>query len=304
MKKKLPVYIIVFIFACLMWLYISLTQIYNINIKIPINIKLTDKQGLTSDIPKYIDVGLRGRGWDLLGIMLSKKVEYNLDLTNYKKDTRINLMQTTGEILNLPEGISIINISPDVLDVTFDNITEKMIKVKSNITLTAKDGYIIVGTPRIEPDSILVTGAFSVLSKIKYIPTENTSFGNINSKFSRQVRLKDTLTNLINYTQKTVTVTYNVQLSADKEFDNIIVSLLNVPKDKEVLVIPPKIKMVLRGGVEDLSSIGTDDLTATIDYRSIEKDSTGYVIPDIRLPLNMNLLKFEPEKFQYIIKSR
>ena len=112
------------------------------------------------------------------------------------------------------------------------------------------------------------------------------------------------MTNLINYTQKTVTVTYNVQLSADKEFDNIIVSLLNVPKDKEVLVVPPKIKMVLRGGVDDLSSIGTDDLTATIDYRSIEKDSTGYVIPDIRLPLNMNLLKFEPEKFQYIIKSK
>ncbi len=304
MRRKLSIFIIAFVFACLMWLYISLTQTYNIDYTIPLIVKLTDKQAITSDIPKDINVVLRGKGWNLLGVIFTKKVEYYLDLTNYKKDTRVNIMQTAGDVLNLPEGVSIISINPDAIDISFDNITEKMIKVKNNVTVTPKDGYLVVGTARVEPDSVLVSGAFSVLSKIKYIPTENQSFSDINTKFSKQVKLKDTLTNLISYSLKNVKVSYNVQLSADKDFENIVIQLVNAPKDKEVLVVPPKIKLFLRGGVEDLSNTNNEELSASIDYKSIEKDSSGYVVPDIRMPSNLILLKYEPEKFQYIIKSR
>lgn len=287
-----------------MWLYISLTQIYNTELSVPLKVKLTEKQAITTEIPKDINLVIRGKGWDLLGILVSKKVEYVLDLTNYKKDTRINIMQSAGEVLNLPLGVSIVSIYPDALDITFDNITEKFVKVKNNVSVTTKDGYIIVGSPLIEPDSIMITGASSVLSKIKYIPTENVVFENLNSRLTKSVKLKDTLSNLIFYEQKTVNITYNIQLSADKEFDNIPVNLINEPGDKEVLIIPPKFKLTLRGGVDDLAKVTSEDLSASIDYKSLLKDTTGFVIPDIKMPLNLDLLKFEPEKFQYIIKAK
>ena len=287
-----------------MWLYISLIQIYNTELSVPLKVKLTEKQAITTEIPKDINLVIRGKGWDLLGILVSKKVEYVLDLTNYKKDTRINIMQSAGEVLNLPLGVSIVSIYPDALDITFDNITEKIVKVKNNASVTTKDGYIIVGSPLIEPDSIMITGAFSVLSKIKYIPTENVVFENLNSRLTKSVKLKDTLSNLIFYEQKTVNITYNIQLSADKEFDNILVNLINEPGDKEVLIIPPKIKLTLRGGVDDLAKVTSEDLSVSIDYKSLLKDTTGFVIPDIKMPLNLDLLKFEPEKFQYIIKAK
>ena len=303
-RKNLKIFLFSFIFAFFTWLYISLIQIYNTELSVPLKVKLTEKQAITTEIPKDINLVIRGKGWDLLGILVSKKVEYVLDLTNYKKDTRINIMQSAGEVLNLPLGVSIVSIYPDALDITFDNITEKIVKVKNNASVTTKDGYIIVGSPLIEPDSIMITGAFSVLSKIKYIPTENVVFENLNSRLTKSVKLKDTLSNLIFYEQKTVNITYNIQLSADKEFDNILVNLINEPGDKEVLIIPPKIKLTLRGGVDDLAKVTSEDLSVSIDYKSLLKDTTGFVIPDIKMPLNLDLLKFEPEKFQYIIKAK
>ncbi len=303
-RKNLKIFLFSFIFAFFTWLYISLIQIYNTELSVPLKVKMTEKQAITTEIPKEINLVIRGKGWDLLGILVSKKVEYVLDLTNYKKDTRINIMQSAGEVLNLPLGVSIVNIYPDALDITFDNITEKIVKVQNNVRVTTKDGYIIVGSPLIEPDSIMITGATSVLSKIKYIPTENVVLENLNSKITKSVKLKDTLSNLIFYEQKTVNITYNIQLSADKEFDNISVNLINEPGDKEVLIIPPKIKLTLRGGVDDLAKVTSEDLSVSIDYKSLLKDTTGFVIPDIKMPLNLDLLKFEPEKFQYIIKAK
>lgn len=69
-------------------------------------------------------------------------------------------------------------------------------------------------------------------------------------------------------------------------------------------MIPPKIKLTFRGGVEQLSNITTESVRAKIDFKSIEKDSTGYIVPDIELPDNINLIRYEPEQFQYIIKKR
>jgi|WetSurMetagenome_2_1015567.scaffolds.fasta_scaffold14178_2 YbbR domain-containing protein len=304
MKKSIFIYISSLIFAITLWLYINLNLIYNISISIPIDIKLSKTQALASDLPNSVDVSVKGKGWDLLGLVLSKSITLNLDLTNYKKDTKINISQSINELLNLSNNILIVGVNPDAIEINFDNITSKMVKVKNMVNVIPKDGYIIINSPNIIPDSIKISGAMSIIGKIKYLPTEIVNIENINSGFTRTIKILDTLNNIIKIEPKTVTVKYNIELSAEKNIEDINVIISNVPQDKEVLLVPPKLKLYLKGGVEQLAKINPEEIFAGIEYKQIENDSLGFVSPKISLPVDVMVMKYEPQKFQYIIKKK
>jgi len=304
MRKNIYIFAISFIASVLLWLYVNLNLGYTIVLPVPLDIKLPNSQALGSELPSNVEVTLKGKGWELLGIMLSKKMTYNLDLSTYKKDSKINISQKITELLEIPQGISVLNVSPEYIEISFDNFTTKMVRVKNLVNVVPKEGYFIVGSPVISPDSVKLSGAMSVLSKIKFLSTEQVNINNVNSGFTRTFKIIDTLNNIVKIEPKTVTITYNIELSAEKNIEDINVVVSNVPPDKEVLLIPPKLKLYLRGGVEQLSKINPEEILAGIEFKSIENDSLGFVSPKISLPVDASVVKYEPQKFQYIIKKK
>lgn len=304
MKRNIIIVLFSFIFATALWLYISLSDVFIINFSIPVNVKLSQKQALASELPNSIDVTLKGKGWDLLIVILGNKPVYNLDLTNYKRNVVISPVSELKNIIGIPENITILNVYPDSLDIVFDNISEKYVKVKNNLIVIPKDGYVIVGNPKIEPDSVKVFGASSILMKLKSIPTVSLTIENVSQKFSRVINLKDTLKNLIAIEPKTVTVFYNVELLAEKKLEGVDITVRDLPANKEVVLIPPKIDLIFRGGVNHLSKLKMEDISVMVDFSLLEKDSTGFITPDIRIPVDYNLIKYEPNQFQYIIKNK
>lgn len=304
MKKNIYIYISSLVFAIVLWVYINLNLVYTISVAIPLDIKLSKTQALANDLPNNVDVSIKGKGWDLLGIVLSKDIALNLDFTSYKKDVKINISQSVNDLLSLSSNVSILSVNPDFIEINFDNITSKMVKVKNMVNVVTKDGYLIIGTPKITPDSVKVSGAMSIIGKIKFLPTETLNIENINSGFTKTIKIYDTLNNIIKIEPRTVTITYNIELSAEKNFEGLNVIVSNVPQDKEVLLVPPKLKLYLRGGVEQLAKINPDEIFAGIEFKQIENDSLGFVSPKISLPADVTIIKYEPQKFQYIIKKK
>ncbi|MBC8485352.1 MAG: hypothetical protein H8D45_04850 [Bacteroidetes bacterium] len=304
MKKNFLIYFSILFFAVMLWLYLSLNLNYTINLSVPLEINLTKSQALASTVPSSIDVTIKGKGWDLVALLVSENLTYYLDLTGIKKDVRVNTFQAISERLNVPHDLIILNTYPDTISISFDKVSERRVQVKNNVNVILKDGYKIVGKPIITPEYVNITGAKSILSKIKFIPTESITFENINSDISKIVNLSDTLNNIIRIEPKKVKIDYKVELSADKNFEDITVTINNVPSDKDVLLIPPKLTLYLRGGVEQLSRINPSEIKVSIDYHVIENDTLGFVTPIIELPVNADLINFEPQKFQYIIKKK
>lgn len=304
MRKNIFIYISSLLFAIFVWLYINLNLVYNISLSIPIDIKLSKNQALANDLPSVADASVKGKGWDLLGLLLSKKLSLNLDLINYKKDIRINISQAVNELLSQSSSVTLLSVNPDVVEINFDNIVSRMVKVKNQVNVFPRDGYLIIGNPSVSPDSVRVSGAMSVIGKIKYLPTESININNINSGFTRTVKIIDTLNNIIKIEPRSITVSYNIELSAEKNFEDLNVQINNIPPDKEVLLVPPKLKLYLRGGVDQLAKINPDEILAEIEYKQIDSDSLGYVSPKIVLPVDVSVIRYEPQKFQYIIKKK
>lgn len=304
MKKKLPIFIAAFLFSVALWIYVSLSKSYSLDISIPLEIKTGKSQAVTEDMPSSIDVTVRGKGWDLLSVLISKDLKYTLDLSKYKRDTKIATEQLVSERINLKPDVSLVAIDPDTIDIEFDKILEKTVPVKNNIKVNLREGYGIVGTPKLTPDSIEISGAANVVSKIRYIPTEVRIFENVNAPLSGTIALKDTLPNSLRYSIKFVDFRYNIQLSAEKTIEDVLISVNGVPDDKEVLVIPPKISVSVRGGVDQLARIVPSDVSAMLEFDAIEEDTLGFIVPQIVIPEETTLLKSEPQKLQYIIKKK
>jgi len=287
-----------------LWFLVNLNLTYNYTIVVPLNIKSAKTQGVSNEIPSTVEVVLKGRGWGILQVIVAKDISYNLDLTAYKKESRIDLSQNTNENMNLPSDVYVQSVSPSFIDVSFDNIITKMVRVKNNTSVITKESYTIIGSAKITPDSVKITGASSVLSKIKFVQTESQVYKDVNSNITREVKIIDTLGSQVKIEPKVVTISYNVELSAEKTFEDIPVEITGVPVDKEVLIIPPKISLTLRGGVEELSKLNLNDISVKIEFSQIEKDEQGLVEPVIELANIFTLIKSEPQKFQYIIKKR
>lgn len=304
MEKKFKIFLFSFVFASALWLYINLNLSYSLDISIPVEIQTTKSQALTEEIPNKIDVKVKGKGWDLLSIIISKDLKYNLDISKLKKDSKIITGQFVNERLNLQQNVSILEINPDTININFDKVFEKLVPVKNNISLNLKEGYSIVGNSVLIPDSVKIQGTSYLLNRIKYIPTEYKVISNVNSDVSGVVNLKDTLSNAIKVELKQVNFRFKIQLSAEKNLDDVLINVLNVPQDKEVLLIPPKLNVSLRGGVEQLTQISSTDIIVNIEFGKIENDTLGFVIPEIIIPDETSLLKTEPQKLQYIIKNK
>lgn len=304
MKRNIFILINTFIFSVLIWAYVNLNLTYTIETTIPLKLKSGKSQGISNEIPNTLDVVFKGKGWGLMKILLSKNLVYYVDLTSFKKDTRVDLMQNTGEIVNLPSDVAVQSVNPGFIDVTFDNTITKMVKVRNNTSVITKDGYTIIGGVKITPDSVKITGAASVVMKIKYVQTENIVFRDINSNISKDVRLIDSLGNQVKIEPTVVNVSYKLELSAEKTFEDIDVNVYGVPIDKDVLIIPPKISISLRGGVEELSKLTAKDIKIGINFKQIEADEQGEVEPTIELSDIFTLIKIEPHRFQYIIKKK
>jgi len=304
MKRNIFILINTFIFSVLIWAYVNLNLTYTIESSIPLQIKSGKSQGISNEIPNNLDVVLKGKGWGLMKILISKNLVYYLDLTAFKKDTKIDLMQSVSDIINIPSDVYVQSINPNFLDVSFDNTISRMIKVKNNTSVQTKDGYTVIGGVKISPDSVRVSGASSIVMKIKFVQTENIVFKDVNTNISKDVKLIDSLGNQVKIDPTVVNVSFKLELSAEKTFDDIDVNVYGVPIDKDVLIIPPKISISLRGGVEELSKLTQKDIKIGINFKQIESDEQGEVEPTIELSDIFTLIKVEPQRFQYIIKKK
>lgn len=304
MKKNFKLYLFTFGFALILWLYLKFNVVYNVEISIPLNVQVSNTQALSENLPENITIVASGKGWDLLNMMLARDKDFSLDVSNVKNDTKLNTRQMLSERLNIPSNVSVLSVEPETITISFEKVFKKYVKVTNNVSLQLSDGYEIIGEPEILPDSVLVSGASSIVSNLKSLPTEYKLIKDVNENVTLTVSLKDTLSNIIRIEPSMVTVIFKVDLLAEKDFKDLQIQVENIPEDKEVLLVPPSLSLSLRSGVNELASINPADIRIIVQYSDIESDSLGYVVPEVILPFEATIINMTPEKLQYIIKRK
>jgi YbbR domain-containing protein len=302
MNKKINIIIISFIFSVLIWVLISLSYEYYSSIKV--KLKVTDLPfGYTtgSKLPSNIIIKLKGKGWKLAAESLGAESDFFVSAKYDSGKISINLYNSLSENRWLANDIEVININPDTLSFRVEKIVSKKIKISPHIDLTFKQGYGLAEPVYIYPESTIVYGPWSMLKELKSVPTEYESYINSDSKIKQKLSLA--AINGISYEVNSAVLFLDIQKIVDVNFDNLPVKVYDIPSGRDIIILPNKISVGVKGGIELLGKLSPDQFIISVNYRNIVSDTLGSVIPDIQMPPNLSLIYIKPERLRYIIKK-
>jgi YbbR domain-containing protein len=293
------------ILSSLLWLSLNMDQSYEIQRYVPVKINIEKPLAIANIIPLNLDVKMKGKGWSLLRLFTSSNIEFNYDI-NYNGNDKYTIFvkQYFNENVGLGQGLALTYVKPETLVVHLGKYEEKFIKITPDVNVICRSGYQTVGLPYIEPESIKIGGSSTLLANINNIYTRELKYDGVNSNINDMVKLSDSLSNILWFSKDEVNLQIKIELTAEKDYQNVELKVPNIPPDRDVLLIPQSIKVQVKGGVTQLSEIDNSRILAFIDFNTILIDTTGAVTPKFTLPVGMNVISFKPDKIQYIIKKK
>ncbi|NNG27475.1 MAG: hypothetical protein HKM87_08110 [Ignavibacteriaceae bacterium] len=302
MRKKLYIFIAAVIFAIIFWGSISLSDSYYATIDVAL--KLVDfPEGYTtgSNLPENVSIKLKGEGWKLVTLNIGAESEYRISVESDSGLKYANLYNNLADNRWILSETEVIDIKPDTIAFIVERIVSKKVPVLVDLRLEFKPGYGLAGNILVAPDSVIVSGPVSIMKDLNEIFTVRKSMSSLDVKKVLKINLPKSAG--ITYSSNLIEVVLDVQRIVDKQFDNIPVDVLDVPKDISVVLLPNTVGCSVRGGVTVLGNLNEDQFKAYLYYSDIVNDTLGSVIPHLELPKNTSLMFIKPERVRYIIKT-
>ncbi|MGA7160628.1 MAG: CdaR family protein [Bacteroidota bacterium] len=303
-NKNLHVIIFSTLFAVALWLSINMGYEYQMVVSIPLTLEnIKSNRSLAKPVPPAVSVKVNASGWQLVGLYFVPSVQYVLDVSDISNRFNFVTNKETIERLKLPEGIHVAEIKPDTIVVVLDDKIKKTVPVEPVVTMNFREGYGVVGEITSIPDSVTLTGAKSLLDKFDRWKTDPLAFSNLKSDVKTRAGLSDTMAFGVTPFPAAVSIQIAVQPIAEKSFKGIPVEVNQVPGNRAVILIPPKIDIIVRGGIEEVAAVEQKDFSSYIDYKSILLDTTGSIQPVVTTPKNIKIVRQVPEQLQYVVRK-
>jgi hypothetical protein len=301
-RKKLYIFIASVIFALVLWGSISLSDIFYTNVDVKLTLtNLPSGYTTGSPLPEKIQLRVKGQGWRLVSINVGPETEFKVSVGGDSGRHNLNLYDYLESNRWLLSDVEIINIFPDSIRFFVERTIFKKLPVISGLELEYKPGYGLASDIIFKPDSVVVSGPNSLLKNMWQIKTSDISLIPLDSRTETEVSLPRL--NGFKYSTNLIEVTLDIQRIVDQQFDNIEVDVIDIPSNKEVVLLPNKITFNVRGGIEILGKLKSNQFRAYVRYQNLVQDTTGSVTPVLEMPRNVTLQYLKPDRLRYVIRS-
>ena len=304
-KRTLHIAVAAILFGVLVWLSVTMREEYTTTVRAPLVITdIPEGWAIRTPVPRYLTLRFRSDGWRLAALLLGPEIR----LTFIYSDLNVRKhIITAGDVIDrisLRSGVELASVEPDTVIVEADRFVERTVPVSLDASFSFRDGYGQVGPARVEPESVVVRGAESVVRRLSSWPTTPTAFENLRTPLDTQVPLAPAGMYQLTFSASFVHLALNVQPFAEKTLPGLQVEVRGTPTSREVILIPPRIEAVVRGGIQQLSVLSPSDVSVIIDYATILADSTGVIEPQVTAPEGIHVVQKRPERVQYVVRKR
>ncbi len=302
MKKKIYAILISFLFSVILWISISLSSDYYATFDVPVNL-LDFPPGYSngSPLPISLSIKLKGKGWKLLSLYLNTTSNFTIPIRYEYGKHIVNLFSYISDNPWLTNDVEVVSIFPDTLSFFIEKSYTKKVQIIPNVKLSFRDGYGLASKIETYPESTIVYGPYSYLKNIDTIKTDLLELSDMETKKVAQINLEKIPG--MQYQNKNVKVILDVQKIVDRSFENLEVKVIDAPNNINIMLLPNKITVGLRGGVDILGKVDTSQIRAVINYKDIIADSLESVSPLIICPENTTLIFTNPLRLRYVLKK-
>lgn len=264
---------------------------------------LDNNQAIAAPLPQNVYAKIRGTGWQIFSASLSPSLIFSIDINDFHKRGWIKTARELKDHSNLPTGIEIIEVSPEKIELRLEEKISRNIPIRPVFDIVYRDGFGMVGNVTVEPESVTLIGARSLVNSLKDWKTTPLRLTDVNTPVSINGDLVDTLIVEIERSTRTALVRFDVQPIAERTISDIPIEISQVPENKHVVLIPPKISIIIRSGVNSIAGLSEQNFHASVDYRSILLDTSGLVRPMVNGPMHVKIVQQNPDAIQYVLRK-
>jgi len=302
MKKNILVIIASFIFSVILWISVSLSSEYYYSIQVPIKlVNFPDGYSSGTPLPEYITIKLKGKGWNILPITMKSNLKYNVSAGSEPGQRLVYLQNSVSENNWASSDVQIMGFKPDTVSFFIEKMTQKTVRIVPDVNMDFVDKYGLASPVVVYPESTIVYGPRSYMKGLTEVYTNKVYYSKLDKRITEKIKLKEK--DGFYFRDDYVSVVVDVQQIVEKNFDNVLVEVKNVPKGESVMLIPNYITIGLRGGVDVLGKIKPENLQPYVKYEDIKKDNSDVIIPRLNPGPNINVLYIKPTELRYIIKK-
>lgn len=300
--KNFPLKLGALFLALLLWFHATTNQTYEYRFHYPLKIfNLPENLILAEKIPSFAEILIQGKGKQLIRLFFTKKNEIKIDASDFRAK-KINY-QLSLEQIDLPkeEGLAIKEIvHPKNLNLKIDYLVKKKVKVIPQVEIKIDPDYLQKEKIKIEPKEVTISGPRRFVRLINSISTGKKVFSNLKESLKEEISLISPEDYNVKYFPEAVTLWVNVEKGVKREFNNIFLDLVGIPKGKKVEVEPEKINLTLLGEEDVIDNLNSEEIKVTLDLKGIE--GRKKLAPKIYLPEEVKLIDFSPDSFLVEIK--
>lgn len=281
-KDNLGIKFFALILAILIWLQSVLVSEHRSIVSLPVNLRNMPQNITLENIPQNIPFTVRGKGLDILRLMLAKP-RVNIDASGITPHTDIISLQNYA--IDMPENMDVTLLGPaesDQLAIQADVFHQKVVGIEP----VYADNYTQKRMKELRysftPDKVTIFGPknkIQSISKIKTMPIEQEQISE--SRVSIELDVPDAQ---INVSEKTVLMNISGAQESSKVFTDIVLP---------GVYMQSRVAVRLSGPGSVLEKLSIQDIKAKV---SAEADSDGFYGVELELPEGVNVIAITPNR--------
>lgn len=314
-KDNRPViFIICVLIASVLWLVSAMGKRYETTVSVPIQYtNLPTNKILINKPPSKVYVKMEAFGFTLLRhkIQLSiNPINFNINQFTNKmmeksNDTTftINLQNYIPQISKqVSSEITIINILPEQIEFTFDNVVTTKKAIQHNFTLSFQPQFFLLDSIKFTPDSVAVTGPKSIVDTINMVYTKPKFYRELNASVKNS---KIQFLPIPGVSISPHKVAVEVPVSFYTEYNKQIqLSKYNVPDSINLITFPSQINVKCLVAIDQYSNLNSTSFIIGIDYNNLNSNTNKFPTQVYRAPSYIKALSVYPTEVDYLIQKK
>lgn len=275
--------------SVVLWLSLTLQEQRMVSVEFPVEVAhVPADRALAERPPSSVTVELQGIGLDLLGLVFGPPtIEVEADQGRVDVRDAVSLPRTSNARVE--------SVTPRVFELVTEPRVERRVPVRPRFNIRPAPAYELIDRPTLDPDSVTLAGAESVVGEIRAWATDSLVLNDVKDTIRTRVSLRDSLPGLVDRATEKVAVVVRAGKFAE-ETREAKVQVTGVPAGQNLVTLQPStIRIRYRVLFDQLfASRRSSEFFATVSYDQIRSDTTGYVEPQIHVPNDLVIRDPEP----------
>jgi hypothetical protein len=236
-----------------------------------------------------------GRDWKKAGLKIKanrlrrgvNNLELNLETVSLVRFEDITLLDLNG---------------PALAQIHLDRIDSTYKPIVSRLAVAPAEGYsTVIGSEKIEPEQVIISGPVFLLGRIDTIYTEQKIIDNVKKPVDISLKLDIPRNLTLTSDTDSVLVSVTVDKVVSREFRDLAVVVNKTGQRKRVIIDPEKVSLEISGPKSVIDSLNDSDLKVSIT--STVTPGSSWVKPLTELPANIQLKKIIPDSIRILVEN-